>query len=83
MPEKNESLVGKVCVCSVGRVGVVTHHSNLFVERENATIPMWHGVGLDGFGTWASSKPAVVAEDLKEFHDRLMDRFDGRMSRNR
>ena len=79
MPDKDESLVGKVCVCSIGRVGVVT-------SRESPVwaggAEMWLGIGFDGKGTWASSNPAVVAESCDEFRQRLTQRFGGKMSFN-
>lgn len=74
IPEKNEDLIGKVCVCSTGRVAVVTG---------TARFPWgltWTGLGLDGKGTWCSTVPAVVAETGQEFHDKLLKRFDGQMS---
>ena len=76
MPNVGENLVSKVCVCSVGRVAVVTG------EREFEFGLAWVGLGLDGKGTWASRKPCIVAESAQEFHDRLMDRFGGKMSFN-
>lgn len=79
MPEKDEDLVGKVCVCSVGRIAVVTHKGTI---NDIGDKPLWMGIGLDGLGTWASSGPAVAAETLKEFHNRITDRFGGKMSWN-
>lgn len=72
----NESLIGKVCVCSVGRVAIVTGKKTFDFGE------CWVGIGFDGKGTWASSKPCIVAESGQEFHDRLFDRFGGKMSYN-
>lgn len=76
MAKKDEELIGKVCVCSVGRVAIVTG-KRVFDFGE-----CWVGLGLDGKGTWASTCPCVVAEDGQEFHDRIFDRFGGKMSFN-
>ena len=74
--EPNEDLVGKVCVCSVGRPFIVTgRHKFDFGE-------CWVGLGLDGKGTAASAIPAVLAESGQEFHDKLLNRFGGKMSYN-
>lgn len=74
LPEKDEDLTGKVCVCSTGRAAVV-------VGRKTFKFgDSWIGIGFDGKGTWASTAPAVVAESALEFHDRLMDRFGGKLS---
>ena len=74
--EKTESLVGKVCVCSVGRPAIVTG------RRKFEFGECWVGLGLDGKGTWASSAPCIIAEDGQEFHDKLLDRNGGKMSFN-
>lgn len=76
LPLPAEDLVGKVCVCSVGRVAVVVGQKTFDWGQA------WVGLGLDGKGTWASKEPAIVAESAIEFHDRLVERFDGRMTRN-
>jgi hypothetical protein len=76
LPNENEDLVGKVCVCSVGRPGVV-------VGRKTCDFgDAWIGLGLDGKGNWASTAPCIVAESGKEFYDRLSIRFGGKMSYN-
>lgn len=59
--------IGKVCVCSIGRLGLVT----------GKTIAPWgetyYGAGLDGHGLWMSRKPVVViAESIEEYADRLL-----------
>ena len=74
--EENENLVGKVCVCSVGRAAVVVGKKK-FPWGES-----WVGLGLDGKGTWASSNPVIIAESGEEFHDKLRERFDGKMTYN-
>ncbi len=74
LPELNENLIGKVCVCSVGRPFIVTERKTFeFGEA-------WAGLGLDGKGTACSTVPAVVAESAKEFYDLLSRRFGGKMS---
>jgi len=76
MPEVGEDLTGKVCICSVGRIAVVTGQE--FTEFGQA----WVGVGFDGKGTWASTNPAVAYDSVEEFHGILMDRFGGKLSFN-
>lgn len=80
MPRDQEDLVGKVCVCSVGRIAIVTGRRKFKFDRDE--IECWVGLGLDGKGTWASKNPCIVAETGLEFHDRLLDRFDGKMAYN-
>lgn len=76
LPNEGEDLVGKVCVCSVGRPAIVT-------GREGFPFGIaWVGLGLDGKGTWVSTDPCIIAESGREFHDKLMDRFGGKMSFN-
>ena len=76
MPDEGEDLTGKVCACSVGRPAVV-------IGRRHFDFgDAWIGLGLDGKGTWASTRPCVLAESCQEFHDRLLDRFGGKMARN-
>ena len=73
---ENEDLVGKVCVCSIGRPFIVTgKHTFDFGE-------CWVGLGLDGKGTVASQNPIILAESGQEFHDKLLRRFNGKMSFN-
>lgn len=74
--KENEDLVGKVCVCSVGRPFIVTgKHTFDFGES-------WVGLGLDGKGTVASTNPGIIAESGQEFHDKLLSRFNGKMNFN-
>lgn len=76
MPQTDECLIGKVCVCSIGRIAIVTG------QKEYGWGKAWVGLGLDGKGTWASKEPCVVAEDGQEFHDKLISRFNGKMCYN-
>lgn len=76
IPERHEDLTGKVCVCSVGRVAVVTG------AKKFPWGLAWTGLGLDGKGTWCSTAPAVVDETGEEFRARLSERFGGKMSLN-
>ena len=61
-----EDLVGKVCVCSMGRLAVVL----------GRTTKPWGetcwGVGLDGKGIWFSRAPIVIADSLAEYGERLL-----------
>lgn len=77
-PEPNEDLTGKVCVCSTGRVGIVGGRKVILGGKP----PMYFGLGIDSFGNWASTKPAVLAESIEEFHDKLAERFDGKLTYN-
>lgn len=79
MPSETENLIGKVCVCSIGRVAIVTGKGE-FQSAADGIIRCWQGLGLDGKGTWASVTPVVVAETGQEFHDKLLKRFNGKMS---
>jgi len=81
MPDKDEDLVGKVCVCSVGRVAIVTGR-RMFKFDDDNEVECWTGLGLDGKGTWASTGPCVIAETGQEFHDKLLKRFGGKMAYN-
>jgi hypothetical protein len=74
LPEENENLIGKVAICSVGRPGIITGRKTFDFGLA------WVGLGLDGKGTWASTKPCIVAESGQEFRDKLTDRFGGKMS---
>ena len=76
IPKEDENLVGKVCVCTVGRPFIVTGRK-VFPWGE-----AWCGLGLDGKGTACSSEPCIVAESGQEFHDKLSERFGGKMSYN-
>ena len=76
MAESGEDLTGKVCVCSVGRPAIVVG------TKEFPWGKSWVGLGLDGKGTWASTHPCILAETAQEFHDKLFDRFGGKMSYN-
>ena len=71
-----EDLLGKVCVCSVGRPFIVTG------KRKFDFGDAWVGLGLDGKGTTCSIDPGIIAESGQEFHDKLLDRFGGKMSYN-
>jgi hypothetical protein len=73
-PKPDEDLTGKVCVCSIGRIAVVTEKKSL------AFGAAWVGVGFDGKGVWASTSPVIAYESVLEYHDTLMERFGGKMS---
>lgn len=76
LPLQNEDLTGMICVCTIGRPGIVTGRK-IFEWGES-----WVGLGLDGKGTWASTNPCIIAETGQEFHDKLLSRFNGKMSYN-
>jgi hypothetical protein len=76
MPNEGENLVGKICVCSVGRPFIVTG------TKQFEWGPAWVGLGLDGKGTVASSEPCIIAESGQEFHNKLFELFGGKMSYN-
>ena len=76
LSEKDENLVGKVCVCSVGRPFIVTG------QKQFDWGLAWVGLGLDGKGTVCSTSPCIIAENGQEFHDKLLSRFGGKMSYN-
>lgn len=80
LPEQNENLIGKIAVCSVGRVAIITGRGA--ITTTDGSIEVWQGIGFDGRGTWASSNPCIVAENGQEFHDRLWHRFGGRLTFN-
>lgn len=82
MPNENENLVGKVCVCTVGRPFIVTGKLGSEHELHASLDGSWCGLGLDGKGTACSSNPCIIAESGQEFHDKLLKRFGGKMSYN-
>jgi hypothetical protein len=67
IPEENEDLTGKVCVCSIGRLGLV-------VGREDIGWGLTYvGLALDTreCRTWASRHPVVIADNPFEYYRRL------------
>ncbi len=54
-------LVGKVCRCSRGELGLVTGRKRL------PWGTAWVGVPLNRTGLWSSGDPKVVAENLDEY----------------
>lgn len=75
-PEKDENLIGKVCICSVGRIAVVSGRQR-FEFGES-----WVGIGFDGKGAWASKNPVVAYESVEELRQIIQERFKGKMSYN-
>lgn len=65
IPEENEDITGKVCVCSIGRAAIVTGRFT-FQWGES-----WAGLGLDGKGSWCSRAPCVIAESGHEYFLKL------------
>lgn len=79
MPEVNEDLTGKVCICSIGRIFVVSRRKALDFG-DGQYVLCWVGVGFDGKGTCASSNPVIAYESVNEYHDTIEERFGGKMS---
>lgn len=76
MSTAGEDLAGKVCACSIGRVGVV-HSVGEVVFATGGGGTYHKGFGLDGNGLWASNvdKPVVIlADSLKEYGERVAAR---------
>ena len=64
--------LGKVCVNSTGRRGIVVGVTEVDGNKAFA------GLGLDGKGNWTSSSPIPIRDGL-EFFDACRDRFGGRL----
>jgi len=60
-------MFGKVCACSLGRIGVVVGFGR--VPWGETYI----GMGLDGKGLWFSRKPIVIADSLEEYTKRHIE----------
>jgi hypothetical protein len=76
MSEVSESLIGKVCSCSLGRVGVVVRLEDITFQNGDVA-KCWTGMGLDGRGLWATGANAqvvVLADHLTEYMDRIKAR---------
>lgn len=71
MPKLNEDLVGKVCVCGLGRPFIVTHKTSVMRPGHAEYMNVWAGLGLDGKGIARSGDPAIIAESAKEHYDKL------------
>jgi hypothetical protein len=57
-----EDLTGKVCCCSLGRVGIIARRET--VKFQNGDVAeCWVGLGFDGRGLWATSAGQVVVLD--------------------
>jgi hypothetical protein len=71
-----EDLTGKVCSCSLGRVGVVAGKGT--VTFANGDVQeCWKGFGFDGNGLWCtrtSSPTIVLAEDLATYIEMVSSR---------
>jgi len=68
--------IGKVAICSKGRVGVI-------IKRKQ--LPWgwsWIGIGLNPSEEWrwSARRPRIIAEDLNDFleRERLLARWDER-----
>lgn len=92
IPAHEEHLVGKVCICSIGRIGLVTGRERIglvpgrerinFEKSGEGEKLYWVGVGFDGKGTWASERPVVVHDDPEDFRVKLQQRFGGKIGHN-
>ena len=60
-------MFGKVCACSLGRVGVVVAYGRVPWGES------YVGMGLDGKGLWFSRKPIVIANSLEEYTKRFVE----------
>lgn len=82
-PNDGEDLTGKVCICSNGRLAVVTGPGELVIDGDRPdagkSLPGWEGMGFDGKGTWFSTQPVITAESVAEFRARCSERFQGRL----
>ena len=70
-------MIGKVCVCRLGRVGLVTGRKAItFNTGMNAGQPveMWVGIGFDGKGLWCASTPSVLCDSIEEYVGRIEER---------
>lgn len=76
MPTEGEDLVGKICICSIGRIAIVTG------KRTFDWGESWCGISFDGKGTWASSEPVIAYDSADEYRFVLDSRFNGKMSFN-
>jgi hypothetical protein len=64
-----EDLTGKVCTCSLGRVGVVGSKVEIQFPK-SAPALYWSGMGFDGNGLWASNASkaiVVIAESVADY----------------
>jgi hypothetical protein len=60
---RNADMIGKVCRCSKGIVGVILGRKKLEWGES------WVGLKLDGGnGLWASRSPTVVAKNIYEYY---------------
>jgi hypothetical protein len=68
MYRDGEAMIGKVCVCSIGRPAIVVG------TKKFPWGWAWTGIGLDGKGVWCSTDPCIIAENGQEYYDRLEER---------
>ena len=62
MPKSsNTNLIGKVCSCLNGSVGLITGLHTTKQGRE-----LWHGIAIEG-GTWQSVNPHLIADSLADY----------------
>lgn len=60
-PDATEGLKGMICMCSKGRIAIVTR------RKEMPWGMAWVGIGLDGKGLWASTSPLVIFNSLSDY----------------
>lgn len=66
------NLVGKVCVCSLGRPGLVV---KMILHPDGYRF--WAGIGFDGKGLWlthADTPTVVIANSITEYYDMIVNR---------
>ena len=71
-----ENLIGKVCICSLGRVGIVAMRSTVTFQNGDVA-ECWTGMGFDGNGLWATSANSdvvVLDETLSAYMERVKNR---------
>lgn len=75
IPKEDEDLTGKVCVCSIGRIGIVGGSKRMCFDGTKIVKKYWVGIGTDGKGMWVSSRPSVLFESIKNYYEALEERL--------
>ena len=72
MPNENENLVGKICICS-DRIEARTAGSPAIVAGKKGEN--WVGICFDGErrNHWTFSSPVIIAESISEFYSQLFE----------
>lgn len=67
------NLVGRVCICSLGRPGLVVKK----IRKNHGISEFWSGIGFDGKGLWMTSVDSptvVIADSIAEYCDMILHR---------